>query len=144
MPWALQIQNMFLLALSNMFGSQTTFLYNRIHEVWEDEAAGIVRISLITYTSQPINSINDVSTLFNGIDATQWPLHGGSGRTCVSWGSAPLSAISVILLLASTCRTTIIFDRQAVTKAFLVPVCLVSLSPASDKHMQPRPCCYIP
>ena len=102
LSWALQIQNMLLFGLSSVFGSQTTFLYNRIHEVWSDKAAGIVRVSLITYTSQLTNSINDVSSLFNGQEATEWALFRGSGRTCV-FPRTPLPCLrSLFLLLAST------------------------------------------
>ena len=51
---------MLLLALAGVIGSQESFLYNRIHEVWSDEANDTVRAAVITYTNQPTNSLNEV------------------------------------------------------------------------------------
>ena len=51
---------MLLLALAGVIGSQESFLYNRINEVWSDEAQDTVRAAVITYTNQPTNSLNEV------------------------------------------------------------------------------------
>ena len=52
---------MLLLALNGIFGSQTAFMYNRIQSAWQDSAHGTVRIAMLTYTNQLVQSIDDVS-----------------------------------------------------------------------------------
>ena len=59
----MQDQSILLLALNGIFGSQTSFMYNRIQSVWQDSAHGTVRIAMLTYTNQIVQSIDDVSPL---------------------------------------------------------------------------------
>ena len=55
-----QVQSTMYMALNGIFGSQNIFLFNSIQATWQDSSNGFVRLAILTYTSAPVDSMNQV------------------------------------------------------------------------------------
>ena len=56
----MQVQNTLYMALNALFGSQPMFLFNHIQAGWADSANGLVRMGILSFTSSPVDSMNQV------------------------------------------------------------------------------------
>ena len=48
------------MALNSIFGSQQYFLFNHIQALWHDAEHGTIRMAVLSYTTSPVDSMNEV------------------------------------------------------------------------------------